>query len=61
MKLQALAAVAAATPLMVACGSAEKTTYSLNGAGATFLLLSTLLGSLTTIVKLSQSKLSSSW
>ena len=36
MKLKALAAVAAATPLMVACGSAEKTSYSLNGAGATF-------------------------
>ena len=36
MKLQALAAVAAATPLMVACGSADKTTFKLNGAGATF-------------------------
>ena len=36
MKLKALAAVAAATPLMVACGSAEKTSYTLNGAGATF-------------------------
>ena len=36
MKLKALAAVAAATPLMVACGSADKTTFKLNGAGATF-------------------------
>ena len=36
MKLKALAAVAAATPLMVACGSAEKTSFNLNGAGATF-------------------------
>ena len=36
MKLKALAAVAAATPLMVACGSAEKTSFKLNGAGATF-------------------------
>ena len=36
MKLKALAAVAAATPLMVACGSAEKTSFTLNGAGATF-------------------------
>ena len=36
MKLKALAAVAAATPLMVACGNAEKTSFKLNGAGATF-------------------------
>ena len=36
MKLKALAAVVAATPLMVACGSAEKTSFKLNGAGATF-------------------------
>ena len=38
MKLKAIAAVAAATPLMVACGSpAEKVeTFTLNGAGATF-------------------------
>ena len=36
MKFKALAAVAAATPLMVACGSAEKTSFTLNGAGATF-------------------------
>ena len=36
MKLKALAAVAAATPMMVACGSAEKTSFKLNGAGATF-------------------------
>jgi phosphate transport system substrate-binding protein len=38
MKLKALAAVIAATPLMVACGSsAEKAeTFTLNGAGATF-------------------------
>ena len=37
MKLKALAAIAAATPLMVACGSpAEKETFTLNGAGATF-------------------------
>ena len=36
MKLKALAAVAAATPFMVACGSADKTTFKLNGAGATF-------------------------
>ena len=36
MKLKALAAVIAATPLMVACGSAEKTSFTLNGAGATF-------------------------
>ena len=34
--LAALAAVAAATPLMVACGNAEKTSFTLNGAGATF-------------------------
>jgi len=38
MKLKALAAVALAAPLMVACGSTEKAkeTFSLNGAGATF-------------------------
>ena len=38
MKLKALAAVVAATPLMVACGSStEKAeTFKLNGAGATF-------------------------
>ena len=36
MKLKALAAVVAATPLMAACGSAEKTSFTLNGAGATF-------------------------
>ena len=38
MKLKALAAVAAAIPLMVACGSStEKAeTFTLNGAGATF-------------------------
>ena len=30
MKLKALAAVVAATPLMVACGSAEKTSFTLN-------------------------------
>ena len=37
MKLKAIAAVAAVTPLMVACGSpAEKETFTLNGAGATF-------------------------
>ena len=36
MKLKALAAIAAATPLMVACGNAEKTSFTLNGAGATF-------------------------
>ena len=38
MKLKAIAAVAAATPLIVACGSpAEKVeTFTLNGAGATF-------------------------
>ena len=36
MKLKALAAVVAATPLMVACSSAEKTSFTLNGAGATF-------------------------
>ena len=38
MKLKALAAVIAATPLMVACGSStEKAeTFKLNGAGATF-------------------------
>ena len=38
MKLKALAAVIAATPLMVACGSStEKAeTFTLNGAGATF-------------------------
>ncbi|WLW37840.1 phosphate ABC transporter protein [Synechococcus phage S-8S55] len=36
MKLKAIAAVVAAAPLMVACGSAENKTYSLNGAGATF-------------------------
>ena len=36
MNFKVLAAVAAATPLMVACGSAEKTSFKLNGAGATF-------------------------
>jgi len=36
MKLKAIAAVIAATPLMVACGNSEKTTFKLNGAGATF-------------------------
>ena len=38
MKLKAIAAVVAATPLMVACGSStEKAeTFTLNGAGATF-------------------------
>ena len=36
MKLKALAATAATIPLMVACGSAEKTSFTLNGAGATF-------------------------
>ena len=36
MNFKALAAVAAAIPLMVACGSAEKTSFKLNGAGATF-------------------------
>ena len=36
MKLKAFAAVVAVTPLMVACGNAEKTTFRLNGAGATF-------------------------
>ena len=40
MKLKALAAVIAATPLMVACGSNQtaevKEPFKLNGAGATF-------------------------
>ena len=36
MNFKALAAVAAVTPLMIACGSAEKTSFKLNGAGATF-------------------------
>ena len=36
MKLKAIAAIAAATPLMVACGTAEQTTFRLDGAGATF-------------------------
>jgi len=40
MKLKALAAVVAATPLMVACGSNQtaevKESFKLNGAGATF-------------------------
>ena len=36
MKIKAIAAIAAATPLMVACGTAEKTTFKLSGAGATF-------------------------
>lgn len=39
MKLKAIAAVAAATPLMVACGGPMETAskpFSLNGAGATF-------------------------
>ena len=39
MKLKAIAAVAAATPLMVACGGPTETAskpFSLNGAGATF-------------------------
>jgi len=36
MKFKALAIIASATPLMVACGSAEKTTFRLDAAGATF-------------------------
>ena len=36
MKFKALAIMASATPLMVACGSAEKTTFRLDAAGATF-------------------------
>ena len=37
MKLKVIAAVAAAAPLMVACGAAQKTeTFTLNGAGASF-------------------------
>jgi phosphate transport system substrate-binding protein len=37
MKLKAIAAVVAATPLMVACGgTTEKTTFRLDAAGATF-------------------------
>ena len=37
MKLKALATIAAATPLMVACGgTSEKTTFRLDAAGATF-------------------------
>ena len=37
MKLKAIAAVVAATPLMVACGgTSEKTTFRLDAAGATF-------------------------
>ena len=38
MKLKAIAAVVAATPLMVACGSStdKAETFKLNGAGATF-------------------------
>ena len=36
MKLKAIAAAALAAPLVVACGSTEKTTFSLDGAGATF-------------------------
>ena len=38
MKLKAIAAVALATPLMVACGSTEKAEekFTLNGAGASF-------------------------
>ena len=36
MKLKAIAAIAAATPLMVACGSGESTTFRLDAAGATF-------------------------
>jgi phosphate transport system substrate-binding protein len=41
MKLKALAAVALAAPLMVACGSTKNTEvskepYKLNGAGASF-------------------------
>ena len=36
MKLKALATIAAATPLMVACGSGESTTFRLDAAGATF-------------------------
>jgi phosphate transport system substrate-binding protein len=36
MKLKAIAAIAAAAPLMVACGAQETAKFSLNGAGATF-------------------------
>ena len=36
MKLKALATIAAVTPLMVACGSGESTTFRLDAAGATF-------------------------
>ena len=36
MKLKALVTVATIAPIMVACGSADKTTFKLNGAGATF-------------------------
>ena len=36
MKLKAIAAAALAAPLVVACGSTEKATFSLDGAGATF-------------------------
>ena len=36
MKLKAIAAALVAAPLVVACGSTEKETFTLNGAGATF-------------------------
>ena len=36
MKIKALATIAAVTPLMVACGSGESTTFRLDAAGATF-------------------------
>ena len=36
MKLKAIAAIAAAAPLMVACGAQETAKFTLNGAGATF-------------------------
>ena len=36
MKLKAIAAALVAAPLVVACGSTEEETFTLNGAGATF-------------------------
>lgn len=36
MKLKAISAALLAAPLVVACGSTEKETFTLNGAGATF-------------------------
>ena len=63
MKLKALAAVIAATPLMVACGSSTEKAeaFKLNGAGATFLLPVQLLVPEYGTGDWKPSELSSSW